>query len=606
VIFGHDSLKNLASEAKATLYRFPLSLVCASSGTAYLILNLKALPNEVARMVAVVALGIPLFLSMELFAERKHHPLLQRLLLNGIGVALLGTYYFCTQNDTQMTFWARYLQVSLSLHLFVAVSAFLFRDEENGFWQFNKIIFVRVLLSILYAGVLFAGLAACLLTFNYLFEIKADLIYARLWFFCVGIFQTWYFLSGVPKNSASLQADQSYPTGLKIFTQYLLIPLISLYMIILYLYMGKILLQWDLPKGYVGWLVSIMSVLGLFNLLLLEPVREKLENRWVRTYAYAFHILLIPLIGMLFVGIAKRLRDYGMTEMRYLLVVLAAWLLAISMHLLLGRRRNIKIVPLSLSALLFITSFGPWGAYTISKNNQLLQLERMLIGDGLLIHGQLQPLEKNQPNPISSDHERRMSSIFDYLLNHHGVTTLKPWFGESTISALQSYEEKSPALNGSVTSAPIMKALGLQYFYRHETVAQDRYSYGTNKDDLVDVHSYDSLYHLKLSHFDDSNVAGPYKIVLLDQAAEIIITKNDRTLITLQVDPFVKSIRAKQKGLSNQINRHITLKQDAMILESENEYIKVRLVINSLDGNNKGDSVTLESVYGDLLIHNKK
>jgi hypothetical protein len=56
----------------------------------------------------------------------------------------------------------RFTLFAIGLHLLVAFVPFMVRDEMNGLWQFNKYIFIRILTSALYSGVLFIGLALAL------------------------------------------------------------------------------------------------------------------------------------------------------------------------------------------------------------------------------------------------------------------------------------------------------------------------------------------------------------------------------------------------------------------------------------------------------------
>jgi hypothetical protein len=89
----------------------------------------------------------------------------------------------------------------------------------NALWQFNKSLFIRVLTSALYSGVLFAGLALAMLAVDKLFDINInEKYYLDLWVVSAGIFNTWFFLSGVPSTISSLEDVTDYPKGLKIFT----------------------------------------------------------------------------------------------------------------------------------------------------------------------------------------------------------------------------------------------------------------------------------------------------------------------------------------------------------------------------------------------------
>jgi hypothetical protein len=567
-------------------------------------------------MVMVLALGIPLFLAIELFASRRHHPALNRWALNGLGTAGLLLFYFCNRHDERIIFYARYFQISLALHLLVSVAAFIFRDDEirdeNGFWQFNKEVFLRILGSVLYAGVLFAGLTASLVTFDYLFDTKFTDEIPKLWFFCAGIFQTWYFLAGIPEDPAQLESVKTYPKGLKIFTQYLLIPLLTLYMIILYLYMGKMIASWNLPKGSVGWLVSVMSVLGMFNLLLLEPIRDREENRWVRTYAKSFHILIFPLLGMLFVGLSKRLSEYGLTENRYFLVVLASWLMAISVYLLVGRDRKIKIIPLSLALLALVTSFGPWGAYNVSMNNQLHRLRRLLEPQQLLIGGKLQTSTGKVPVEV----EKKISHQLDYLIEYHGIESVQPWLDEKTTSIVSEYKKDALHDRPARDARPLMKKLGLTYYSRWGGSNDLFYRNEVEKNPLLDVRGFETLFELHLQSNSKSAAtvesgignqanSDKYTVTLLADKELIEVRSGDKFVVNISLTPLIE-FNKKRAAEAKQYKAYQGLPLQQMTLSNETKDAAVRLYVHEFNGTVGGPNEGVNNIEGQLLIHVKK
>ena len=104
--------------------------------------------------------------------------------------------------------------------------------------------------------VLYIGLSLALLAVDKLFNAHINgKVYLRLLIIIAGLFNTWFFLSGVPKNVSDISEKIIYPKGLKVFTQFVLIPLISIYLVILYAYMFKIIFTWNIPKGWVSYLV---------------------------------------------------------------------------------------------------------------------------------------------------------------------------------------------------------------------------------------------------------------------------------------------------------------------------------------------------------------
>ena len=121
-----------------------------------------------------------------------------------------------------------------------------------------------------------------------------------------------------------LEKDGSYPQILKFFTQFVLIPLLLIYVTILYFYAGKILINWELPRGWVSYLILIFSLFGLLSFLLVHPIAQKKENLWIYSFNRWFYFVLIPLIGLLFWAILYRINLYGITHGRYYVLLLAS------------------------------------------------------------------------------------------------------------------------------------------------------------------------------------------------------------------------------------------------------------------------------------------
>ena len=69
------------------------------------------------------------------------------------------------------------------------------------------------------------------------------------------------------------------------------------------------------------------------------------------------------------------------TEQRYFLLALAWWLLFITVYFLVSRKKDIRLVPLSLCILAFLSVWGPWGAFSVSLNSQRGRLKALLEKD---------------------------------------------------------------------------------------------------------------------------------------------------------------------------------------------------------------------------------
>jgi len=388
------SFEQLFRQAIVTLKNFPMPILVAIIGTItgiLLIENKGTETDDLFKILMTCGLGLPLLLGVKLWLKSNDKNLVFSVIFNGIAVGLLVLYYFSLPERIYETQYIQYFVLSLSLHFWVSFAPYLNNAGLNGYWQFNKTLFIRILTVFLFSIVIYLGLAAALAVSDELFglNIRGE-TYGKLWMFIIGIFNTWMFLGGVPLDFQKLEEDQSYPKGLKMFTQFVLLPLVLIYLAILYLYLFKIIVSWSLPKGLVSWLVNIFSVLGILAFLLIYPLRLNKENKWISLFSKWFFIALYPLIGLLLVAILTRVFAYGITENRYFVLLIAAWLAMIAFYYLIKGFHNIKIIPISLFVFGIIAAIGPFSALNVSIKNQSSRLhdkleELNMIQDGFII-----------------------------------------------------------------------------------------------------------------------------------------------------------------------------------------------------------------------------
>jgi hypothetical protein len=475
------SIASLLGAARRIFLRFPATLLSAmlAAAVAIHIYDKYPVPDRSTHLLMVAALGIPLFTALRLFWEKSPwgRPLSYSWLPMAGGAAALFLYWTLLNHDPGSVRYLRYFQISLAVHLAVALAPFLGRGETNGFWQFNRRLFLRSFLSAIYAAVFFGGLALALLAVDNLFDVKVnEKIYPRLWMFTVFVFQTWHFLGGVPSNLAELDRDREHPKALQIFSQYMLVPLVVLYVGILYAYMGKILLTRQWPQGWVGWLVSYAAIFGVLTLLLLHPGRQERENRWMEVFGRAFYVAVLPLLGLLFAALGKRIGQYGMTEKRYFLVVLGVWLGGIALYMLLSAAKDIKIIPATLGMTALLTCCGPWGAYGVSLRSQSRRLESLLTKHGLLADGRI--VASAKPVAVPQDDLKEISAAVDYLVENHGAVRLNRW-GKKDWAEMASKGNRWERT--SLISGYFLAAMGLEYLppwgrtrsYAHYTARED-------------------------------------------------------------------------------------------------------------------------------------
>lgn len=368
--------------------------------------------NIYTRFGIVSSLGISLMFSLNILAERIG----KKILLNLLGVIFLVIYYqFFLPHDNKDfgTVHAVLLVVSFILtHLLVSFIAFLGKNNENSFWQYNKNLFINAVLTGIFTAVLVGGIMLAISAVDHLFDLKLDnKIYPRTFTFLSILGSCFIFLLFNEDGLKFLEKDENYPEILKFFVQFILIPLLIIYAVILYLYGGKILIQWDLPRGWVSYLILAYSLVGILALLLVFPLKEISAKSWVKGFSKIFYFALLPLLVLLFVAIFTRILEYGFTENRYYVLLLAIWLAVVVLYFTFGKKSNIKFIPISLFVFgLFSLIFPYFNTFSVAKNSQKNELQEILIKNNVLENGKV-----NFRKPVQDSVATEIANKFSFL-----------------------------------------------------------------------------------------------------------------------------------------------------------------------------------------------
>jgi hypothetical protein len=373
------------------------------------------------------AVGMPLFFSLRIIRERAVK--LTRWPIEILGVPLLIAWFLvqpASPVDGPSIVTIRWLLLLAALHFFAALSPYISNREGAGFWQFNRRLFLRFCLATLYTGVLTVGFELALLSADKLFELKLNNAYGDLFFLMIGCFHPAFFLAGVPRDFAALDTDTEYPRGLKAFTQFALAPLVAVYTVILYAYAVKIVITRSWPHGWVALPVLLLSGIGILAFLLLFPLRARAEERWAIWFTKIFPRALAPLAILLLLSLRLRIADYGVTEERYLGVVVGIWIFAWAILFIFKRGAGIRWIPYSLAAICLLAAFGPWSAGAISKTSQLRRIQHILQAQNLWATDHARKSDHRLDLPDKDDKD--LESTLTYLIQVHGARSLQQTF----------------------------------------------------------------------------------------------------------------------------------------------------------------------------------
>jgi hypothetical protein len=545
-----QSVELIIHQAAKAFRRFSMALICAilSAGILIYITELKLSVNDNVNLFYVLQslwLGMVSYVGLSVFTQRYTMRNATVILLNLAVFAAMIFFYFAQPEFYTVKSFSRFVILLIAAHLGVSFAPFLVNTEVNGFWQYNKSLFIRFLTSAIYSAVFYIGLSIALLAIKELFNIDfGEKIYLYL-FITVGVvLNTWFFLAGVPSRVIALEKVLDYPKGLRVFTQYVLLPLVVIYLIILYFYQAKILFTLVWPRGIVSYLVVGFSTLGILALLLVWPLRDDAAHSWIRTFTKRFFLALFPLIVLLCMAIGRRVMQYGVTENRYFIILLSLWLFIVALYFLFSRRKNIKFVPLSLFLAVLLSGFGPWNAFQISSFSQHSRLEKILQQNKMLVNGKATKSKKE----IKKVDQKEIASIVGYMIEVHGVESIQDLFSQDLLVATK--EKKGDYINKTDC---VLALIGMDSGIAYASINKpnDKYEYSCMRREGKVVSGYDYYFPVNIfpmnNSFDDNGSIDsiPYELKYDDELFAILVKINKASADTLFIENAFSNLKSE-------------------------------------------------------------
>lgn len=595
--FKFPSVLFLYQQSVVTLKRFPLAIVSAiiasTALTSFVELDGKEEYQWLLHTFLCGYLGVPLFISATIFFQDKSVSFVKNIIIHlGIILLLIAVYFSFPGDGDEATPYIRFTLYTIAAHLLVAFVGFDFSKEVNGFWQFNKALFLRFLLSALYSIVLYLGIVLALVLVTNLFNVDIDdSIYLDLFILISGIFNTWFFLSGIPKDLPTLHNESDYPKGLRTFILYVLLPLTGIYFAILYSYSIKVIGLWDWPKGIISYMIFAVAVIGILSALLAYPFYTFQESKTpLKVYQKVYFKILLPMVLMLFAAIYIRIDSYGVTINRYIILLLDIWIGGIATYLSFFGR-NIKIIPVSLFLLTVLSSLGPWGMFSISENSQLSRLKAILEQSKILVDDSIvneQDWENTETlahitneragvnDPLLSDSLFwEVQSILGYLDTYHRIDQINSWFKQS-ISEISKEEGVGPY--------EYLELMGLSTYRADNNTEYHSFNVAYNEVKAYPIVGFDYLIEIdnerRFNGQKDPYQVEELGIELFFEQEEIIIQRGSDTLAIDLHKKYYELI--ERYPLSENSRYNLTL--EAMAIEYDSDWIKGVLLLESISG----------------------
>ncbi len=268
-----------------------------------------------------------------------------------------------------MTYGFGFTYVLAGILLLVSVR----RMDNRSFAAHALHVVTQLFFGLVIAGIITAALLAIFASFFYIFGIKEpDNFYIYLWEF------VWFFIA--PQVCCTLitqgEDEVNEPARvLQLILNFILSPAIIIYTVILYAYFIRIVLEWDLPKGGVAWMVMGFVTVAMAGRLMQYVLKQHYYDWFYRNFTW----IAIPPLILYWIGSIYRIRLYSFTESRFYLMIAGVLMTLFVLMLLWKRSRRFQLMALIFGAAIILFTYIPGiSAKSIGLNCQQKRLQQII------------------------------------------------------------------------------------------------------------------------------------------------------------------------------------------------------------------------------------
>ena len=557
-----ESIEFIIGQLKRSVQRFPITLGITAIFMIVAIMLTHAgydasNTDQLEKMLFALAIGIPMTAAATLFIENFRLVGLKRALVHVGAIFMTFVYYLTIPTDMNAYFGMRFVALWAILFLAFLAAPYFYRRE--GLSRYVLHLAGRFFLTALFSGVILGGIAMMIFTIEALFNVNwPDEIYLDLFIVVSGAFAVTHFLGSVPEIDKDLDIKEFSKIFKSLFL-YIVLPIVSVYTVILYAYFVKILFNFRLPDGIIGNLVLWYALVSVTTLFFIRDLRS--EVPWLSKFIKIYIPLMVVPLTMLFIAIGIRINAYGMTMPRYFVFALAIFSTVSLLIMWLRKNDTALVTVIVLMAFITLTFFGPLSGYSMTLSDQsnrlvtLLEQNKMIGTDGKVV-----------PNAaLDEEQKRAISEKIDFLLNAYSleeVTVLPDDFDRSKAKAHLGFDmtyywpgefEQTYFNYYTKDDTRVVTVTGADYFIltnHYDMIAQTML-----KDQMsLEKASNDSILRIKngsttLLEIDLKNAAATY---YLDQTQNVVIKSADG-LVTATLEFISINGQIKKDGQPNAV-----------------------------------------------------
>lgn len=423
---------------QSNLKRFPITLFFTIALTCYLCYFVSN-HDENKKLNWIIgyylSVGTLLSLTLHLWCEEMKRIIPQIAVQAGMHLLLILDAIYLYSYSYEKSFTEIGIAHGAGI-LAIGLSVFFlsFFKEKNDIpsWNFALSSITACVTANVIGCIMSGGICFLILSVHKLFDLSIDsTCYLYVVILCNVCLSMFLFLGLLPQKQEKHNTRPLQHSFLNGVIHYLFLPLTGGYLIVLYIYALRILINWELPIGWVSWLVITLMTGCIVIEFGLYPSRMAQQKRTDNLIARWLPLFVLPLLLLMTIGIIRRFNDYGVTINRLYLITLNIWCYFVCITLIIIKAKRISWIPISFSLVFLLTSVLPVNYASITR--QIIQKE---VNQTIIHQNPMQnlPLSQEQYNQwlktFSPEQARQINEKFIYLYEWFGKESICQWIDE--------------------------------------------------------------------------------------------------------------------------------------------------------------------------------
>lgn len=547
-----ERLKNIINNLKMSFQRFPeVALISILIAVIGITLNHQnSFTSETVEMleesILTLIIMVPLASYGKLIFEKKANTKWR--LLCDVMTIVIGILYYLSipeRFNEQFAIQSAFLFLSFT---FILTLIQHYKKENYSIYVLD--IVSSFFITMLFSLVLFLGITSMLFTVEQLFELSInEELYLDVFISIATMFSVTYFFARLPKPEEEMEIFM-YPNVLKGLINYIVIPLITIYTGILYLYFVRVILLQTFPINLLSHLVMWYALLSVIVLFFINKIKD--QNKILEYFYDYFPIAILVPLMMLFVAIGKRIADFSVTPLRYYVLIIGIWATLSVLYIKFSKRFKSNVIVMAAVFFMLISLYGPQSAFTLSRNLQENRFIAVLESNEMIKDGEI-----ISRSDLPADAKEEISDFMRYFSNYHefeDIEILPQDFELNDMEQVFGFEH---------------------YYYVPSTREVINYHY-MNRNMAIDVSDYNYLVEMDFNLEESKEyLVDDWTINYISNADLLTFKKNGETLAEINLVDMIKSFDERHEG--SQIN---TIEEAT--IEYNFDDIKIKIIIGDI------------------------